>query len=281
MFNQYSDQVINWFKTPKFSKTPTPKFSKTPISRDAKNINYHQKLFFVVIILTTLSLPSLVTICSCAPLFDNDGHETTPEELQNATNWFIDDVIDAFRESLGSKIDPLSVPEQSVSFEKDLIVFTLKGDASITDSVLTGLSSFKRTSDAYMGRHLDNGQMYVAVMVGVDDLLMRSKVKITVFGATIKSDLWVNIDHIEVGVQSYLDSASGKPVIDEIKVSKMEGINVELPSLGRLASKLIDLITSAFISIFKSTLKEFIEDAILKAANKAIKSSSGNIFSRR
>lgn len=216
-----------------------------------------------------------------APLFDNDGQETTPEELQSTTNLFIDDVIDAFRESLGDKIDPLLVPRQSVSFDKDLIAFSIKGDASISESILTGLSSFKRTSDAHMGRHQENAQMYVAVSVGVDDLLMRSKVKLGLMGGTVKSDLCVNIKHIEVSITSHLDSSSGQPVIDELIITKMDGIDIELPSLGKFASKIIDLITSAFISIFKSKLKEQIEDAILIAANKAIKTSSGNIFSRR
>lgn len=61
-----------------------------------------------------------------API-DNYGNETSDEDMQNTTNNFIDDVIDAFRDSLGKDMDPLKIPLQSFNFERNFILIKLHG----------------------------------------------------------------------------------------------------------------------------------------------------------
>jgi len=59
----------------------------------------------------------------------NSG-EAKSEDKRIATNEFVEDIIGAFRQKIGDRLDPLRVPFQRVSFERKLIGIRLHGKSS-------------------------------------------------------------------------------------------------------------------------------------------------------
>lgn len=70
------------------------------------------------------------------------GHnESSSEEVRVTTNDWVEDIINAFRGSLEDKIDPLKVPDQSVSFDRRIVGVRFHGKLFICCETVT-----KRTS---------------------------------------------------------------------------------------------------------------------------------------
>lgn len=151
-----------------------------------------------------------------------------------------------------------------------MIHLLTSGEATLMNGTLYGLSKFKRTRDAYLGPHPEKGQMYTEVPLGVEDLNMTSLVRLNFLGAKMNSDLLVKIQRIEAVIKAYLSHDSGLPVIDAVHIKHMDGIRIDLPSLGIL-STFFDLFSRAFLTIFKGSLKGMLEKSLIRVANHAIR----------
>ena len=50
------------------------------------------------------------------------------DDIQSATNFFVDDVIAMFRDSWAKKLDPLRIPNQRFSFETTFLSMKIRGE---------------------------------------------------------------------------------------------------------------------------------------------------------
>lgn len=83
----------------------------------------------------------------------------------------------------------------------------------------------------------------------------------------------MRIKHIDANIKAYLDARTGRPVIREVTVLKLDGVDVQLPGLGWF-ERVTSIVSSAFITAFKGQIKGLIEKGILNAANNAINKTS-------
>lgn len=150
------------------------------------------------------------------------------------------------------------------------------GSGRILEGLLFGLNGLRRTGDGRIGpSNVDNAPWPIScdVRLGVDNLNMTGQTKVAFIGIKVDSPLLVHIEHVDVNIKAYLDQVTGKPVVNEVTVVKLDGVGVQLPGLG-IFSSLFGLISSAFVTAFKTSIKGFIERAVLRAANFVINRST-------
>ena len=87
-------------------------------------LNLFEVLIFLSVIPSDLSAPAPGPRISP----EEDKYLTYSEDdVQSATNFFVDDVINMFRDSWGRKLDPLKIPNQRFSFERTFISMKIRG----------------------------------------------------------------------------------------------------------------------------------------------------------
>lgn len=135
--------------------------------------------------------------------------------------------------------------------------------------MLFGLSAMRRTGDAHIGPNVGDVPISADVRVGVDNLNMTGSTKVSFLGLKVNSPLELLVQHVDVNIKAYLDHISGKPVISEVSVVKLDGVAVKLAGLGMFSS-FLRLISQALVAAFKGSIKGFIERAVQTAANFAV-----------
>lgn len=73
---------------------------------------------------------SLIALGSSAPAHYDAYHygHGSSEDARDATNVYVEDIIAAFRHSIGAKLDPLRVPTQHVSFDRRFLGIRFHGE---------------------------------------------------------------------------------------------------------------------------------------------------------
>lgn len=240
---------------------------------------------------------AILPFTSTAPI--ENFLEDEEEDVQKSTNQFVDDIIEMFRDSWGEKLDPLYLPNQYCSFSRNFISMKIRGkffvlqncsiystyvnvigEASLVNGTLFGLSRLQRTENASMAKDKRTGVLFADVTAGVENLLLTGKVRLSILGMNFASDLTVRLALIETNIKACLHDLSPNPIIEDIIVTRLEGVDISLPELGH-ASPLIDITVKGLIPLFRSSLKDIVRKHLLKFANVAINKSSQVRLNRR
>jgi len=202
------------------------------------------------------------------------------EDVQKGTNQFVDDIIEMFRDAWGGKLDPLHLPNQYCSFSRSFISMKIGGEGSLVNGTLFGLSRLHRTENASMTKDKRTGLLFADVTAGVENLLLTGKVRVSILGMNFPSNLTLRLAFIETNVKACLHDSSPNPIIDDIIVTRLEGVEISLPELGH-ASPLIDITIKGLIPLFRSSLKDIVRKHLFTFANVAINKSSQVRLNRR
>lgn len=143
----------------------------------------------------------------------------------------------------------------------------------LENATINGLSILQRTKDAFLGPNTKNGLMFADVTVGVRDINMTALTRMSLLGLNLESDLFLGVDGIEGRVNAHLSDISGKPIIEDITLTRLNGIRIDLPGLGGV-SFLADLVIKGLVSIFQSSLKDIIRRNLLKFINIIVNRSN-------
>ena len=146
----------------------------------------------------------------------------------------------------------------------------LTGEALIKNITVTGLAKVRRTENATIGPDKDSGMLFADTTAGIENLIVTAYSEINFLGLFVSSDVFISIDFIEINVKGYLANDSDKPIIDSLKVTHLHGVNIDLPSLGRAGSKMVDILATIFITVFKGSIKRIVEENLLKLVYQAI-----------
>lgn len=149
----------------------------------------------------------------------------------------------------------------------------IAGEAVLENGKLTGLTSIHRTGDAFLGPDEVSGLQLADVTVTVDNLNLTGAGRLALFGASLNSAVFVQIETLEINVKSYLNAKSNKPILDDILVTRIGGLTVDLPGLGSVGSFMLDCLASSILTVFKGSFKDLIRTNLLKFASKAINRS--------
>lgn len=114
------------------------------------------------------------------------------------------------------------------------------------------------------------------VTVAVNKLNLTAMTRITLFGASLYSPLFVQIEDLEINVKSYLNAQSNKPILEDMLVTRIDGLTLDLPGLGSAGSFMMDCLASTVLTLFKGSFKDLIRTNLLKFASKAINRSHRN-----
>lgn len=135
---------------------------------------------------------------------------------------------------------------------------------------MIGLSKIKRSQNASIGSEDKSGLFYADASVSIEKLHTTCYTEINFMGLSITSDVVIDIDYIEVNIKGYLSNDSGKPFIDSLTVTHLHGVNIDVKSFGKAASKMLDIATSIIVTVFKGSIKKIIEENLIKFAYGAI-----------
>lgn len=135
---------------------------------------------------------------------------------------------------------------------------------------MTGLSGIHRVGNAFLGPDPVSGLQLVDVTVAVEGLNMTASSGLSFMGASLYSPLFAEIESLEINVKSYLNAKSNKPILDDIQVTRIDGLNLDVPGLGSAGSTIVDWIASGILTVFKGSFKELIRMNLLKYASRAI-----------
>lgn len=136
----------------------------------------------------------------------------------------------------------------------------------------------KRTQNATIGPDKSSGMLFADATVGIEKLFLTAYTEINFLGLVASSDLILSIDFIEVNVKGYLPNHSDRPIIDSLTVTHLHGVDIDLPSLGKAGSKMVDILATIFITVFKGSIKRIIEESLLKVVYQAILKNRMNFF---
>lgn len=90
---------------------------------------------------------------------------------------------------------------------------------------------------------------------------------------SLESDVLLEVGGIEARINAYLSDLSGKPIIEDITLTRLYGVSVDLPGLGGVSS-LADLVIKGLASMFEGSLKDFVRKYILKFVNIIVNRSN-------
>lgn len=149
------------------------------------------------------------------------------------------------------------------------------GSVLLADSKLNGLSRLHRTKDSFIGPDSESGLMFADVTVGVQCLNLTGFAEISLMGLRITSPLFFEMANTEINVKSYLDPKPGnnKPIIDDLTVTELEGVTLDLPAIGFAGSTLIDMGIKLLLTTFRGSLKEALRMNLLRFVDKAVHKS--------
>lgn len=133
---------------------------------------------------------------------------------------------------------------------------------------INGLSIVERSQDAFLGPEYKNGPIFAKVTFGAKDINMTGITQVSLLGMSMQSDVCVGIKGMETRVKAHL-SESAKPIIDDITLTRLDGVRIDLPGFGGV-SVVADLAIKGLVFFFEESLKDIIERNLLKFANIAI-----------
>lgn len=165
-------------------------------------------------------------------------------------------------------------PVRDLIFPRSSLFFrSVAGDAVLDEAKLNGLSRLHRKGNAILGPDARSGLQFADVTVGIEKLNLTGAARFSLLGASIRSSIFLEVASLEVNLKSYLNNQSNKPILDDITISRIDGITLDLPGLGSTGSKILDIVASGILRIFKGSLKELIRSNLLKFVNKAVNRS--------
>lgn len=141
------------------------------------------------------------------------------------------------------------------------------------NATINGLSFVHRTKDAFLGPDSKSGLMFADVSVEVKDINMTGRTRMSLLGMSLESDVLLEVGGIEARINAYLSDLSGKPIIEDITLTRLYGVSVDLPGLGGVSS-LADLVIKGLASMFEGSLKDFVRKYILKFVNIIVNRSN-------
>ena len=148
--------------------------------------------------------------------------------------------------------------------------FFVTGDATLDDAKLNGISRLHRTGNAILGPDARSGLQLADVTVGVENLNLTGGARFSILGASIHSPISLQLKALGVNIKSYLNNQSNKPILDDLLITRIDGITLDLPGLGSTGSTIVDLLASGILTLFKGSLKELIRSNLLKFVNGAV-----------
>jgi hypothetical protein len=179
-------------------------------------------------------------------------------EVGNA-NAFVDQILTAVKTQYGTTLDPFHIPDQTLNFSQKLGIITLKGDAHLTEGVITGLSHLHRSGDSDIGT--ENSHFIAHLRLGDDNIKASFKVAAN-FMNLIHPHLTLEstIENIDMKATIGVD-ANGKPQVNEFHVEELKHVQVYVHGLG-LLDPLVDLIADGFIAAFNPTARDLLSNLL-------------------
>ncbi|XP_076367748.1 mite allergen Lep d 7-like [Tachypleus tridentatus] len=195
------------------------------------------------------------------------GDKTAFMDVENA-NEFIDHLIAATKMNISHNLEPYSLPDKSIGFEKKILLVTWRGEAKLYDGLLTGLSTIHRNGDCTIDVQ-DGNKIYVKVHLGMGilELLYHATVTFMEFGPSVTVEGKIGYLTINMDISSD-PSTGGTPTIERFDMDEMKGLTVSFSGLGPL-SWLMTILTSLVLKFFKGIIQKVIEWTVKRiVANK-------------
>ncbi|XP_022248958.1 mite allergen Lep d 7-like [Limulus polyphemus] len=204
------------------------------------------------------------------------GDKTAFMDVGNA-NEFIDQLIEATKMGMSHDLEPYSLPDKSIGFEKKILLVTWRGEAKLYDGLLSGLTTIHRNGDCTIDVQ-DGNTMHVKVHLGMGVLELRYHATVTFmdFGPSVTVEGKIGYVTINMDISSD-PSTGGIPTIEKFDMDEMKGLTVTFNGLGPL-SWLMTILTSLVLKFFKGIIKTIIQWTVKRVVADKIKNLQFPIY---
>jgi len=186
------------------------------------------------------------------------------------TNKFLDQILVNARPEI-QKIDPLRLPEARHGFSKKIVFVTVKGEASVYDGYVSGLSTIHRSGEANMRTEGQN--LIVTAHAGLSNLRGQYRAHATFMnlGPHVSAKLGISSVSVRLGLKQSM-TPGAHPDLFDFHIEHIGGISVHIGGLGPLG-----WIVGGLTSFIANILKGVIANAINAPIRNAIRNELSKV----
>lgn len=196
--------------------------------------------------------------------------ETLPDNfIHESSSSLLDHLLDKVKSEIAkSGYDPYDLPDLMESFQQDLRIFNLHGDASLYNGTLYGLSTLVRTG--HVIAHYEKDSVILEANLGFENLTANYDWKVNLMDAGPAGSAEINVNSVDgyLKLRQPLKRGS-KPILEEFKVKKIRNVWVDVTGLGTM-DFLVEMVVNLISNVFKRSIADVISGPIQKILQKEL-----------
>uniref|UniRef100_A0A1I8J6J4 BPI2 domain-containing protein n=1 Tax=Macrostomum lignano TaxID=282301 RepID=A0A1I8J6J4_9PLAT len=154
--------------------------------------------------------------------------------VDESANNYVDRLMANLRPLIhANNLDPISIPEQRVSFSKKILLVTVWGSARMYNGLAYGLSTIHRAGNCNIGAQGTN--VVVGCVIGIDNIRGSFDSRAEFMGIGVNAGISFLVSRIRVVFRVSADVAAGSsPRLDHFAISEVSPVAVSISGLGPL-----------------------------------------------
>lgn len=200
----------------------------------------------------------------------NDQLESLPDNfIHESSSSLVDHLLEKVKQEIvKSGYDPHTLPNLTESFQQDLRIFNLHGDASLYNGTLYGLATLVRTG--HVIAHYEKDSVILEANLGFENLTANYDWSVNLMDAGPAGSAKINVNSVDgyLKLRQPLKRGS-KPILEEFKVKKIRNVWVDVTGLGSI-DFLVESIVNLISNVFKKSIADVISGPIQKILQKEL-----------
>uniref|UniRef100_V5H9A4 Putative secreted protein n=2 Tax=Ixodes ricinus TaxID=34613 RepID=V5H9A4_IXORI len=183
----------------------------------------------------------------------------------NTSHTYLEQALRRFVEYY--RLDPMTLPNVNQSFERRVFFTRFRGQATLTNGSLVGLSTVHRTE--YFHFSATRKGIYVHADFGAGPLQLLYAGDVTLIGMTYAVDVVIAIQKIRVILEVVEELGKGL-MVKNFRIKTMEGLTLQLKNRGTF-SYMFNLFAKGTTYFFENLIRDRVDNTLRYEFNQAAK----------
>ncbi|KAI1287141.1 Mite allergen Der p 7 [Halotydeus destructor] len=186
-------------------------------------------------------------------------------------NEVFDSVVKATIEEGKDKFDPIGIPDKRNVFKRRLGFITISGFTSIENVTVYGLSTLMRSGDCHLVEREDGDGHNIILSMAIKQLRFNGRLRATLGG--LRPDRLFQGSYENLGMDIVIHySYEAKTRLVKLNLHSLEKMTFKISGDFKIFNKIANFLTTAFLKLFKTTMKDVTEKAVTKILGKVLAS---------
>ncbi|XP_071541076.1 uncharacterized protein [Panulirus ornatus] len=193
-----------------------------------------------------------------------------PEPKDDSLNHYVDLVLDNLQVLIiESGLDPIPLPNNTVSFSDVVLGVTWHGEAAVYDGWLLGLANIYRSDDADFIHAPDGRVVGFASGMGIGNMEGHYKCLAKFMDLGPIADITLKIKGIKIYFEATLDPSTCRFKASVMEVLSIGHIGVDISGLG-LLNWIVELVSEMVINTVRIFIKNTVEGIVQDMTNEIL-----------